>query len=380
MDTADILLAGPRGRRLLLAFALEGDRLHEAADPDDTLFSAVMLASYHLDPGRGRSVVLFGPGAEDAEGTVVTAEEVASRLAQTPLPEVTPVGLRWALADAVDSARYWQEPEGKDVLAATEPVRRELRRVAEHIARSPHTDWWTTGPAATAQCTVWSWGVDGPGHPVPAASTLAEQLRSWRKRTVAEEERAARERPADPTANFSAVWWSTPPTRSSTRQLPGGTPAELWFVEDRTIGEQAVTRRVHVPAEARVYELDSARAWAALCAQFPLEVTAQKRHDWYRTTGRAGRWVVPDWTRVAAEYAGVHLTVTGYLTAAGTAIDTTAGAASVIAGWAPDATYWLTDTAGFDGDTRTWVCDTTGERPRWTDAGDRSAQRSAPEA
>lgn len=83
--------------------------------------------------------------------------------------------------------------------------------------------------------------------------------------------------------------------------------------------------------------------WAQLCRRFPLEITAQKRHDWYRTTGRDGRWVLPDWDAVAEVYGGVHLAVAGYLAAAGTAIDVDGDAGSVIAGWAPDETFSLTD-------------------------------------
>ena len=107
-----------------------------------------------------------------------------------------------------------------------------------------------------------------------------------------------------------------------------------------------------------------------LCTEFPVEVTAQKRHDWYSTTGRVGRWIIPDWPRVAEHYDGVHLTVCGYLAAAGTAITVDDATASVIAGWAPDGTCWLTDTAAADGDgdgdeEQVWVCDTDGERPQW---------------
>jgi hypothetical protein len=84
-----------------------------------------------------------------------------------------------------------------------------------------------------------------------------------------------------------------------------------------------------------------------------------------RDSREAGPWLVPDWSRVAQEWDAVHLTVAGYLASAtrcipvpdaadatGTAGTTgttgTAGstgrveAASVIGGWGPDVTYWLT--------------------------------------
>ncbi len=184
------------------------------------------------------------------------------------------------------------------------------------------------------------WSEDGTD---PVDSTTAELLHDYRDRTAAEEVRAERDRPADPSANWSGWWWSTPPPRCSSQPLFDGTPAGLWFVEDSMGWERAVTRRMNIPASARVYEVDGAQAWAELCRQFSVEVTAQKRHDWYRTTGRSGRWVFPDWPRLSERYEGVHLTVAGYLAAAGTAItvdaDTAitvdADTASVIAGWRP---------------------------------------------
>lgn len=45
-------------------------------------------------------------------------------------------------------------------------------------------------------------------------------------------------------------------------------------------------------------------------------------------------------------------------------IDVDDETASVIAGWSPDETYWLTDTVDLGGDSHTWVLDTTAE-PNW---------------
>src|SRR5690606_21256796 len=75
------------------------------------------------------------------------------------------------------------------------------------------------------------------------------------------------------------------------------------------------------------------------------EVTASRRHDWFRVTGRDGRWLIPDWERVAQRWDAVHLTTLGYLSAATRLIDIDGEYASVIAGWGPDSTIWLTDGA-----------------------------------
>ncbi|MFI8566060.1 hypothetical protein ACIGGF_05790 [Rhodococcus sp. NPDC078407] len=367
MSAVDWLLAGPRGRRLLLEYALLAEEDSDV-DAEDSFRAAALLASYRLDVDQGAGVVMFGPGAEEARRTVVTADDVADRLSRVPLPEVTAGVLRSVLAAAVDHAMYWQPPSGEDILAATASVRGELERIAEHLASSPHAQWWSTGLAAADQWIVEWVDTDRQFRRDPAATpTTAETLRRYGVRTAKEEERAASERPADPAAAFSGEWWSVPPTRSSTRSLFDGTPAELSFVEDGMGWQRAVSRRMRVPGGVRVYEIDGAQAWAQLCREFTVEVTAQKRHDWYSTTGRAGRWVIPDWPRVAEHYDGIHLTVCGYLASAGTAVSLDDDTSSVIAGWAPDETYWLTDVAAAgDGDeAQVWVCDTDGEHPQW---------------
>ncbi|WP_306674034.1 hypothetical protein [Rhodococcus qingshengii] len=262
---------------------------------------------------------------------------------------------------------YWQDPDGEDVLVATEVVRDELRRVAEHIAGSEYAQWWSTSLAASDQ---WSIGCrddeSGNTGDVPAAQQL---LSEWRTSTLESEARAERDRPVDPEANWTGHWWSHPPARFSTRALFDGTAAGLWFVEDSMGWERAVVRALRPPKGARIYEIDSAHAWSDLCRRFPLEVTAEKRHDWYRTTGRSGRGVIPDWVQVAERFEGVHLTVTGYLAAAGTAIDVDADTASVIAGWAPDETYWFTDAATYISEPSVWVLHNGPEvtdQPAWT--------------
>ncbi|WP_277832632.1 hypothetical protein [Speluncibacter jeojiensis] len=189
---------------MLLAYAMEAERALLPEWNDDAFCSAVFLAAHHLAPD---SVTLLGPGADEVRQTVVAPGEVARRLAEVPLPEVTAAALRSAVTGATDAARYWEEPDGEDLLAAAEPVRRELRRIAEHITRSPLSQWWTEPLATDDQWSV-TWEDDGADF---ADSTAAERLRDWHARVVDEEIRAERERPTNPAANWSAEWWSIPP-------------------------------------------------------------------------------------------------------------------------------------------------------------------------
>ncbi|WP_241387422.1 hypothetical protein [Rhodococcus sp. CH91] len=345
----EALLAGPRGRRLLLEYAQLADAPAREEFSQESFSAGVFYAAYQLGVANGTAGVLFGPGADQPLPNI-PPDEVARRLSAVPLPEVTEQHLRTVLAAATDSARYWQEPEGDDLLAATEPIRRQLQHVAEHLTASEHARWWATGVVRHDQWSV-GWAEPHLGTP-PVGHTLV----TWRDRVVAEEQRAARERPTDPTASWSGLWWSAPlGVPCSTRALVDGSPACLWFVEDSQGENHAWARRHIVPDTVEMCEIDGVDDWAELCRRFPLEVTAQKRHDWYRTTGRDGRWVLPDWQDVAEHYAGVHLTVAGYLAAAGTAIAVDDDTASVIAGWAPDETFWLTDCTYADGDVVEWA-------------------------
>ncbi|WP_157792680.1 hypothetical protein [Rhodococcus opacus] len=61
MTTAETLLAGPRGRRMLLAYARDAERTLHSEFRSDSFEHAVFLASYHLESGREGARVLFEP-------------------------------------------------------------------------------------------------------------------------------------------------------------------------------------------------------------------------------------------------------------------------------------------------------------------------------
>lgn len=284
----------------------------------------------------------------------VSATEVAERLGSVELLKPTPEVLRTTLMVAVDTARYWQEPDGEDHLAVTPEMQPALERVARHVAASPFTAWWCAPVDRYAQYSV-LWDA-ATRRELP--NDIHALLRAASDRERANERLAQKKRDPDPTANWSGDWWSTP-TRimpSSARVLSDGSPAGLWFVEDSLGWEHAETTKISVSDDVSALEIKDASDWAELCARFPLEVTAQKRHDWYRTTKHTGRWVAPDWAQVAEHYDGVHLQVGAYLSAAGTAIpiDNSTATASVIAGWNPDETYWFSSDIDYDSEHTRW--------------------------
>lgn len=358
--TPDLLLAGPRGRRLCL------ELVQPPADgftaDDNELRHALFYAAHHADPGAGTSRVVFGWGVPDPLPEPSSAD-VARLIEDRPLPEPGAEQVWRALGATVDSARYWQEPDGEDGLAATPEVTGALPQVARVVTTSAHTVWWTAPLRRTDQWAVTFLEPEDRGPDPWAGLPAGRQLARWTERERALEEEFRREQPGDAREPISAHWWSVPVAGlvSTTSRIPGRGPVGLRMVEDELGWDRATVRRVEVPADARVYEVDGPEAWTELCRRHPLDVSASRRYDWFRATGEDLPWVIPDWQRVAEDVDAVHLTVAGYLTTAGRALPLGDGRSTVLAGWDPDATLWLTDLPGAGGAEETWVRDEDGD-------------------
>lgn len=358
------LMSGPRGRRVLLEFALASE-FRFSGGTAGPVRESVERAALHLDRSRPAPKNVFGHiGTAPRPVTQpVPVEEVAQQLAHVRLAAVTPPLLRDCLFRAVDLARYWQEPDEFDLLAADPEMRVPLNRIAAHLATAPETATWA---AALAECAQWTVTWEGSA-PSEAALSPRELLRDDGAQVREAEVQARRDFPRDPTASISGRWWSRPPFQlfSSAGELVDGSPTKLWFVEDSLGWETALAQRLHIPPGLRVYEIDSSNAWIELCRRFPLDASAHKRYDWYRTTARVGAWVIPDWERVAEHYDAVHLPVLSYLANAGRALVVDDDRASVIAGWDPDQTFWFTPDVRPVGDRVAWRFTFEDQRAGW---------------
>ena len=120
--TPDTLLAGPRGRRVLLEFVLLSEEAAaEARRPAEKLLplrSAVVKAAHHLGEQTGMVYMSFA-APRDAESEIsigsygrdypeVMPPDVVARLIRaTPLAEPTPDLLDAALDISVGAAMYW---------------------------------------------------------------------------------------------------------------------------------------------------------------------------------------------------------------------------------------------------------------------------------
>jgi hypothetical protein len=103
---------------------------------------------------------------------------------------------------------------------------------------------------------------------------------------------------------------------------------------------------------ARVLEIGDPGAWQWLVAAYPRTATGTYGHSW-AWTGWDGEWLMPRWTAVADDWDGVHLSVAGYLATAGRALPV-GKARTLLAGWNPDETYWLTDVLTPAGQAQAW--------------------------
>jgi len=323
--TTDDLIGGVRGRRFCFGFAAG-----TAAMPPGAV-KLIQDAANRIDTKRGRGGSRYWRPTEISEEMEpefpkltpgLSISELGARFETVQLGAVTPKNLFENLASCVDEAVYWEAPDGLDDLLREPAMHSALRRIAAHVLASPETDWWST-PMAGDQWTVEF--TDTTFEPVerPPAE-LAHRL--W----IDE-------------GRYDWGWWSKPSwamTRSS-RALPGFGPLDLTLVEDSFGWRRADACAVVVPQNARVFEIVSGSSWAELCKRYPLRRTDVS--EWAISTGFTGNWVIPDWGKVARDYDAVHLTAGAYLSTAGVPIHLDAGTASIIAGWEPDVTFWMTD-------------------------------------
>jgi len=215
--------------------------------------------------------------------------------------------------------------------------------VARSLAAAPAAQWWWEPSDRDHQ----RWLGAGGGQP-PRGTVLTEGVRAQAAADAEEERQAARDLPWPPEKDklYTGTWWS-PPLGSgvfTTTGPVGPLPAvEAGCALDSAGEDRFDVWNIDIGPQARIWNVTSPDDWARLAARYPRDVSASRRHDWYRWTGRDGTWILPDWPRVARDWDGVHLSIAGYITAAsGTAIPA-AGAATVLAGWGPDQTLWLND-------------------------------------
>jgi hypothetical protein len=251
-----------------------------------------------------------------------------------------------ALADVVERASYWGEPA-----VPLEHSAAELRAVALRLAESGGCQWWWSPLDRSGQRYVQWTAREGQA---PAFGTAAEALRSAEEAAAERERTTDRDRYQPAGSSGTGQWWSHPfPGLISTTRRLGRLGAVLLAGQEDGFGDtEAVVWPLAVGDSARVLEIGDPGAWQWLVAAYPRTATGTYRHSW-AWTGWDGEWLMPRWTAVANDWDGVHLSVAGYLATAGRALPV-GKARTLLAGWNPDETYWLTDVLCPVGQAQAW--------------------------
>jgi hypothetical protein len=341
MITGKELTDGTRGRSLCIAVAIElGDEVEQALLDLESDYAASYARLDQLTPDAGKVVELV-----NALGKVTDRWTWSSS---------DPMRFFPALGVAVDSAMPWQEPWIRDAITAMPAVRTALIPLAKFILASPGAAWWHNDAALSQQWATLAVIDDHPGR-LASPGPAKERLDTWKECQDGEEEwfRGQTQEGAMFGPDFGGAWWSIPFATdnanaigaflpSSTRRLTSLGAISLALGEDGDGLDQAFLCRVHPSTEVRVYEVHTKGDWAGLVEWYPFSAKWSRRAVWKQSTGRNEHWFLPDFAAVSNDFDGIHLSVAGYLSAAGEVIDLQDGA-TMIAGWGPDETYWLTD-------------------------------------
>lgn len=432
--TVDDLLASPRGRSLLhsvVAASQVGPGTDEVpvddsevdpvddsdvepvddseVDPADVLGWVALTAAETIDREWATGILLSESGADLTEVYVADAAAEAIGLGRRSPRVPSQAELERAMAEVIAGAMYWQPPHPEDVIAADPAMVEALRPWAEVIIDSGLLDSWSAGPDFD---DLWELTWDDSDHTgdiptrlsaepaalisgaegAPPSGAGAAALRAWSAEVASSESEYRQEFAKDPRMAASGEWWSTPAHElvTTTGTWPSGEPIGLSLVEDDFGLRRARACRLRLRDTFGVFIVNGPEQWAVLCRKYPLDVTAQRREVWFEATGRRGRWVIPDWSRVAEDYDGVYVSLAGYVRTAGAVVDVGDGSllpeagdrpsygdtddrtASLMAGWNPDTTYWLTDAVAgivevvdwaMDDETCAWAAHPSRERP-----------------
>lgn len=355
MYTAGDLVGTARGRRLCYELAqrsTNGDEVSGAM-----FYEARLVHEERRDLSHGTVAYLAALKADRSAPGRPSAPALRDVLAGVdPGMTVRASDLLAALSDTVASAMYWQPLHAEDVVLAHPSVRAALLQIADVVLGEPRAGWWSTPLDRDTQMHT---QFEPAAVADPPRGTAAERLHRWRDAIVDQERTAARYRARHPSTPMGGTWWVTPALAGldmTTRALAGAGSASLWLTEDDMSWKSADLVPCTVDPAARVLEIDGPDAWASLVATYPLDVTSSRAPDWFGAVdARDGDWLIPDWSAVATDYDGVHVSVLGWLMTSGQVIPLGSGTTTTLAGWDPDATWWLADRLRHADTGRRWV-------------------------
>jgi hypothetical protein len=279
------------------------DAITEGADPDALL------------NGRLGRAMLARLGDTLGDRVDETVGDTVGVLGATSLDD--PLALLLPVAEVAQEWAFGSDWE--DV-----PGTARLRALAEAVVAAPGASWW------------WE----------PVQRAHQRWLGCQHHPALARGEAVTREVSAQPRRG---EWWSGPtgdPVWTSRGDIAGLRAVALACAEDPLGAEDFDVWALTVEPAARVYEVHGPAGWARLAQTYPRDVTAARSDDWWDkwAGARPGRrWILPDWPAVAVDWDGVHVSVAGYLSTAGSAISAGTAGDTLLAGWDADETLWLRD-------------------------------------
>ena len=196
-------------------------------------------------------------------------------------------------------------PDYDDYVAELKGRADELEPVARWLAASAPR-WWSD---LDRQEQIWA----GRAPVAPAPDRLSVELRRMH-------DEAARPR--------HALWTST---RTSASLSP--------WLDDPERPDVVHLWRLRVSLGARVAEIHSPQDWSALAHRYPDGLSGFVFTGLKHRPPTAQR-LDPDWTKVAEDWDGIHLSVGGWLTAEDVMYEANGGRTE-LRGWGMESTLWL---------------------------------------
>lgn len=245
---------------------------------------------------------------------------------------------------AVDNLSIWR-PDFHEIMKYALLNGRKLREIAHAILERPEVEWWFAPIDRDAQ--IWAASRHDPPMLPKLKPPSGAPLTYWEQRT---------------NKSVAGLYtWTRFEGNSSF--LTAMNISEEHGPDDLTMEFEFPVKqwRLRVSDAARVYEINGATDWHWLCAEYPAKSArdasdpeASDAAGWgkYPLAGLAGdsdergfatdieNWLTPNWSAVAEDWDGVHLTLGGLLTAEKVRVVSDAGW-SMLRFWDMEQTMWL---------------------------------------
>ncbi|MDQ0032203.1 hypothetical protein J2S89_004063 [Arthrobacter bambusae] len=281
---------------------------------------ALLASIAGLEPHRFRFALLDGTSTN----TLLWQVPEAAHRWMEGAGSVSDATIFATASEFVNSYAHGLESEWRgfdDILA---DAQNSLTEIALDISRRTGLRWWTESISVQHQFAYLRRGRSG-AHTTENALVKAE----------------------GPVLDGS-TWWVSPAgvlvsSRGPVLGFPcviAAAPDDHWMKDKRDS-----LWAVEVSGRATVFEIHGKEDWAQLVAAYPRNGQGFLTFDWGPPPSQGTNLLLPDRRRAALDWDAVHVSFAGYLAASYEPIPVDESHYTVLAGWHPDATYWLTGQA-----------------------------------